>query len=148
VAPGDAYRLVCGTSVSTPLVAGAAALVLSAQPAATGSEIAAALENGADRTSDSKYGRLNVTGALRAFAPLASTVVAPLLIAPPAITGAAILGGTLTATQGIWSNGATRYAYQWLRCTNAACAQITGATGSRYRVVSADLGRWIEVSVT
>jgi len=63
-------------------------------------------------------------------------------------TGAAILGGTLTATQGSWSNGATGYAYQWLRCTNAGCVQIAGATASRYRIVTADLGRWIEVSVT
>ena len=148
VGPGDTYSLVCGTSVSTPLVAGAAALLLAVLPAATGADLAAALENGADHVSDSKYGRLNVAGALRAAVPLAPKVVAPLLMAPPTVTGTPALGATLTATQGTWTNAATTYAYQWLRCTYAGCAEIAAATGPRYRIVPADLGRSIEVAVT
>lgn len=148
VGPADVYNLVCGTSVSTPLVAGAAALLLSARPAATAADLAAALENGADHVSDSKYGRLNVAGALRVTAPPASNVVPPLLMTPPTVTGTATLGATLTATQGTWMNAATTYAYQWLRCSNAGCVAIAGATAATYRIVPADLGRWIEIAVT
>src|SRR5205823_6864837 len=113
--PDDTYKLVCGTSVSTPLVAGAAGLLLAAHPTATAAELASALEDGADRTSDSKYGRLNALGALRVFAALPSKVVPPLLMTPPAVTGTPVLGGILTATPGTWANGATQYTYQWLR---------------------------------
>jgi thermitase len=145
---GDVYKFACGTSVSTPLVAGAAALIVSAHPTATGANLAAALENGADHTSDSKYGRLNVSGAFRVFAALHPTVVPPLLMTPPTVTGTPTLGATLTATQGTWMNAATTYAYQWLRCSNGGCVEIAGATAATYRIVSADLGRWIEVTVT
>jgi subtilisin family serine protease len=148
VAPGDVYKLVCGTSVSTPLVAGAAGLLLSALPSATGADLAAALENGADHVSDSEYGRLNVAGAMHALAPTAAKIVAPLPMTPPAVTGTPTLGATLTATQGTWINAATTYAYQWLRCTSAGCVEIAGATQATYRIVPADLGRWIEVGVT
>jgi thermitase len=148
VGPSDVYKLVCGTSISTPLVAGAAALLLSALPMATSAGLTAALESGADHVSDSKYGRLNVEGALRAVVPLAAKVLAPLLIGPPIITGTPSVGATLTATQGTWLNTATAYAYQWLRCTNAGCAEIGAATESTYRLAAADVGRWIEVAVT
>jgi hypothetical protein len=148
VGPGDVYKLVCGTSVSTPLVAGAAGLLLSASPAATGADLAVALENGADHVSDSKYGRLNVAGALHTFAPPAAKIVAPQLMAPPTVTGTPTVGAMLTATQGTWINAAMTYAYQWLRCTSAGCVEIAGATDTTYRIVPADLGRWIEVAVT
>lgn len=149
VGPGDAYKLACGTSVSTPLVAGAAALLLSAQPGATAGDLAAALENGADHVTDSKYGRLDVMGALGALGALPPKAVAPLLLAPPSVTGTPVLGATLTATLGTWSGGAAiTYVYQWFRCTQGGCTAIAGATAPQYKIASADLGRWVEVQVT
>jgi subtilisin family serine protease len=148
VGPGDAYKVACGTSVSTPLVAGAAALLLSAQPGATASDLATALESGADHVTDSKYGRLNVANAFGALIALTPKAVAPLMLAPPSIAGTPVLGATLTATPGTWTGGAATYAYQWLRCTQVSCTAIDGATALQYRIVAADLGRWIEVQVT
>jgi hypothetical protein len=56
---------------------------------------------------------------------------------PPAITGTAEVGQTLSCSQGSWLGGApTSYAYQWFRGT----ALISGATSSTYTLVSADDG--------
>jgi hypothetical protein len=82
--------------------------------------------------------------AVVAAAPPANTTV-------PTISGSAQTGQTLTATSGTWT-GTTplTYAYQWLRCDTggANCASISGATGSSYTVVSADVGSTLRASVT
>jgi thermitase len=54
----------CGTSVAAPFVSGAAALLAAAHPTADGAALASALESGADRVGDTRYGRLNVPRAL------------------------------------------------------------------------------------
>jgi subtilisin family serine protease len=145
IARGNVYRSACGTSVATPLVAGAAGLLASAYPSATAQQLGEALTKGAARASDSRYGRLDVAGALAALAPAA---VPLLLLAPPTVTGAASRGSTLTATSGSWAGGAATFAYQWLRCTAYGCTAIRGATRSTYTVAAADQGNWLEVEVT
>jgi hypothetical protein len=62
----------------------------------------------------------------------------------PAITGLAIAGATLTATNGNWTNSPTSFAKQWRR--NGG--DIAGATGDTYVLVTADVGTSISVSVT
>jgi hypothetical protein len=86
-------------------------------------------------------------------------VVAPATIPPtapantgaPVVTGSAQEGQTLTTTNGTWS-GTTpmTYARQWLRCNSGggACATISGATGTTYLLVTADVGSTIRSSVT
>ena len=135
--------------MATPLIAGAAGLLLSSQPSATAVDLANALESGADRATDSRYGRLDVAGALDALATV-RVAVAPVLLAPPLVTGLPVRGGTLNATPGTWSGGAAAYAYQWLRCTTqgGVCDPIPGATAAGYRITPADLGRLLEVQVT
>lgn len=91
---GNTVVAVCGTSVSTPLIAGAAALLLSRQPTVTEADLANALESGADRVTDSRYGRLDVIGALNALAPAWAT---PVLLVPPMVTGLPVRGSTLRA---------------------------------------------------
>jgi thermitase len=59
----------CGTSVAAPLVSGAAALLASVHPTADASALADALEQGADRVGDTRFGRLDVARALAVFAP-------------------------------------------------------------------------------
>jgi hypothetical protein len=61
----------------------------------------------------------------------------------PVITGTKRVGSTLKATTRAWSPTAT-FSYQWRR--NGAA--ITGATGSSYRLASADYGKTISVTVT
>jgi hypothetical protein len=69
---------------------------------------------------------------------------------PPAITGSAVQGQVLSATQGAWTGSPTGYATQWQRCdgSGAGCAAIAGATGSSYSVAAADVGSTLRVQVT
>jgi len=65
-------------------------------------------------------------------------------VTAPTITGQARVGRLLTATGGTWSVEAPTLAYQW----NRDGAAIEGATASTYRLVSADAGADITVTVT
>ena len=75
---------------------------------------------------------------------LARRLAAPRNVTPPAISGNAASGGTLNCSQGIWENGPTAFAFQWLRGGVA----VGGATASSYVVSAADLGQTIECQVT
>jgi hypothetical protein len=74
----------------------------------------------------------------------------PVNTARPAISGGAIVGESLTASNGNWSGSPTSYAYQWLRCdsTGAFCFTIAGATGKSYGVVFDDVYSTLRVRVT
>ncbi len=82
----------------------------------------------------------------------AITPGAPLNLVAPAITGKATQGHSLTANNGLWfAVPAPTYAYQWYRCTTtsvSSCSPIAGATTGTYRIVAADAGRYIVLSVT
>ena len=67
----------------------------------------------------------------------------PVNVLPPAISGSAQQGQTLTCTPGTWLNSPTSYAYAWQRTGSA----ISGATSSTYTLTSADVGQAITCSV-
>jgi thermitase len=75
---------------------------------------------------------------------------APANTAPPAITGVAQDGQTLTASAGSWSGSPTGYGYQWSRCdtSGGACSNVSGATGTTYSATTADVGATVRVTVT
>ena len=80
----------------------------------------------------------------------ASTRAAPVNSTPPAITGDAVVGSTLTASSGSWSGtGTITFAFQWQRCDSAVttCTAIAGATGQTYSVADPDNGDRLRVSV-
>lgn len=83
--------------------------------------------------------------------PPPPTVQPPVNTALPTISGSAIQGSVLTASNGSWS-GTTpmTFAYQWRRCnkTGAVCADITGATATTYTVASGDVNLTLRVRVT
>ena len=95
----------------------------------------------------------NSGGAGTAAASPATAVVtppAPADISPPAITGTAGQGQTLTETPGTWSNSPAGYSYQWQDCNSsgAACQTITGATNQTYTLTANDVGSTIRVLET
>ncbi len=71
-----------------------------------------------------------------------ATPAAPVNSSPPAISGSAVQGQTLTCSQGTWQNGPTGYAYAWRR----DASQV--ATGQTYVVQAADVGHAITCAVT
>lgn len=84
----------------------------------------------------------------RRFMQLTATAVPiqPRSISPPAISGTATLGQTLTAATGTWDGGAEApaYTFQWLRNGQA----IDGATGTDYRLGVSDVNATITARVT
>lgn len=72
---------------------------------------------------------------------------APASTSPPTVTGGARRGSTLTAGNGAWSNGPTRYSYQWQRLARAGWEDIDSQTEATYKVTSDDLGRRLRVTV-
>jgi hypothetical protein len=76
--------------------------------------------------------------------------LAPIAVTPPAVTGTAQQGQTLTATPGTWTAPDATFGYQWQHCdaAGANCADIAGATASTYAVTAADVGTTLHVVTT
>jgi hypothetical protein len=96
-----------------------------------------------------------VAASLIALAALAGSGRAareavPVNTAPPAISGTATVGQTLSASNGTWSNAPTSFAYQWLRCNGGgnSCASVANGTQQTYTLVGADAGHTMRVRVT
>ena len=89
---------------------------------------------------------------LRAIAAHTTQTLLPHGTVPPALTGTAAVGETLSASPGIWdlATAPRRYGYQWERCPAAltGCVALPGATGSSYNVALADRGAVVRVQVT
>jgi sugar lactone lactonase YvrE len=68
----------------------------------------------------------------------------------PSITGEAVEGEPLSATDGTWSGAPQRYAYQWQRCdaSGEECTDEEGARSQTYTPNSADVGDTVRVLVT
>ena len=74
---------------------------------------------------------------------------APVAIAAPVISGDSVVGSTLTASSGTWSDPAAALSYSWRRCDDAGnCTPIDGATGTAYTLTSGDVGSSIRIRVT
>jgi len=94
---------------------------------------------------------VSVTGSKKGYASLtttsrstASVVVGTLSATPvPVVTGTVRVGRTLTAATGTWDTG-TALKTQWLRDGKP----ITGATGTAYKLIAADNGHTLTVTVT
>jgi hypothetical protein len=67
----------------------------------------------------------------------------------PTVTGAPVIGATLSSSTGEWSGVADSYEYQWFACSSPmTCGAISGAEESTYRVSANDLGKSLYVRVT
>ena len=78
------------------------------------------------------------------------TVLPPIDVLPPAISGNTQVGSTLTSSTGTWLNSATSYGYQWQDCNSSGsgCTNIPGATGGSYVLAPSDAGSTIDVVLT
>ncbi len=77
--------------------------------------------------------------------------LAPSTETAPAITGAEIVGETLSAGPGSWHGSPPfTYTYQWLACNalGEGCLAIAGATGATFKPTAAQLGGTVVVTVT
>ena len=97
----------------------------------------------------------NAGGSGKAVSEATGTVVAALPAAPtdtvaPVVSGAAEEGQTLTTSTGTWTGSPTSFGYQWEDCNSSgeACASISGATSSGYKLGSSDVGHRLRVQVT
>ena len=115
-----------------------------------------------------RFIRVLVTATNTAGSTSALSVTTEVVATPPAapsatrlprISGTARVGRSISVQTGTWSSTErATYAYQWFRCTASAsaatgtagggCSAIAGATGARYTVQAADIGKYLRVTVT
>jgi hypothetical protein len=88
--------------------------------------------------------------ATSAASAVVSSPDAPTPTTAPSISGTPAVGATLTANTGTWSGNPTSVAVAWLRCdaNGDSCATISGASGNTYRLIQADAGATLRLSVT
>jgi hypothetical protein len=67
-------------------------------------------------------------------AVIAAPVPVPVNTVAPVVSGSNIVGSTLTATSGTWTNSPTSYTYQW----RGNGVNIPGATASTYTIAAGD----------
>jgi hypothetical protein len=68
----------------------------------------------------------------------------------PSVSGSAVVGHTLTVSNGSWSPTPSSFSRQWQQCNSdgTSCLNISGATGQSYGVRSDDLGHRLRALVT
>jgi predicted actin-binding protein len=68
----------------------------------------------------------------------------------PAVSGSAVIGGSLSVSNGTWSPTPSSFSRQWQRCDSdgSSCENISGATGQSYGVRADDVGHRIRALVT
>lgn len=101
-------------------------------------------------TASNRDGRTTATSAATGVVA-AAPLNAPLNTSAPSIAGTAQDGQTLTGNTGAWQ-GTPRIDFdlRWQRCDagGANCANVSGATRTTYRLVSADVGNTVRLRVT
>ncbi len=166
--PEEEWGVACGTSGASPMIAAEFALAGGARgrdrPAQTlyehagqssafydvteglnGTECPHRIECHAGPGWDEPTGLGSPVG-LSAF----SLPGAPTNDAPPAISGSAQVGGTLTLEQGGWNGGPLTTFEEWQACDadGLGCVPIMGATAGTYIPTEDDLGKTIRVVQT
>ena len=133
---GGGFGAGCGTSGSTPVVAGILALLRAHAPLASAQQLEDALERTAKPVAGIRYGRVDAFAALQALGR-------PGLRVQPAIEGFAGVGRALRAYTGVWSGSGASFEYRWIRGSGT----VVGRDGT-YTLRRADRRFRLRVSVT
>ena len=83
--------------------------------------------------------------------PTPDPAIPPTNESPPAISGDAEVGKTLSASTGTWSGSTPlSYSYAWYRCDDvgAVCEGVLNGTEPTYKLVPSDFGHRMKVTVT
>lgn len=88
-------------------------------------------------------GALVAGGAASALGGLPA--LPPVEISPPAISGVAVEGQTLTCSTGVWQNSPTSFSYSWQRDVTATIQPYSG--NNQYTLTAADVGHAITCTV-
>ena len=150
------YKWISGTSMATPCVAGAIALLLDAKPSLTPAQICEVLETTAVKLSDTKSnrtgtGRIDVYEALLALSD--TELVAPTLTATAASSSAINLSWTKSssATYTVYRDGTsiatvsgTSYTDTGLNPDTQYCYQVKAVKGSESKTSNEDCARTYE----
>ncbi|MBV9803574.1 MAG: hypothetical protein JO130_10305 [Solirubrobacterales bacterium] len=104
-----------------------------------------AVTGGSSSSSGSGTGAL--TGGGGGVTP--PTILPPVNLTRPTISGTAQQRQTLTTSNGTWLDSPTSYAYQWQDCNSSgqSCTAISGATSQAYTLGSSDVGDTINAIV-
>lgn len=141
-----------GTSMAAPLVAGIAANILQARPAWTPAQVQSQLiATSWKGTSTSPRVGNRGSGSPDRLLRSMTSVTPGQIEKPvrPVVTGTARVGQVLKVTTGTWGIGTVKLARQWERINvKGVATPIAGATGSSYRLTSADRYFRIRVRVT
>ena len=111
---GGGYGGKSGTSFSAPVVAGVAALVISAQPNLTGAQVAQLLETTADDLGESGWdttfgaGRVNAYRAIQSVAPSPPDTTAPQVVITSPANGQTVTGPVTVAVNATDNTGVAR----------------------------------------
>lgn len=97
-----------------------------------------------DRDSGLEYLTLPCSEGIR-YTEENQSVVAPVNLIAPSISGTAQVGQTVTVSNGTWANSPSSYSYQWYR---QGAVAITGATNSTYLLSGSEEGLTVYCSVT
>ncbi len=95
----------------------------------------------------------NSAGSEKATSTATATITTgpPVNTELPAISGTAKEGETFSASTGTWVGGEPfSYTYQWKSCntTGESCSNISGATGSTYKLTSGNVGKTLRIVLT
>jgi streptogramin lyase len=74
----------------------------------------------------------------------------PEAVSTPEVSGDAVVGGTLSVSEGSWANDVTRKAIQWESCDESAqnCEPVSGATSNSIALRSTDVNHTLRALVT
>ena len=147
-----AFKVLQGTSMATPHVAGAAALYLALHPTATVAATKSALLGGAETNATV---RLNTTNKVLDIAFMNSV---PVVTTGPTVGSntPAVIGQTVSASAAVWNSAGTyTVAKRWFACATkyttaplalpSDCLPVPSATNSTISVARAQVGQFLMI---